>query len=416
MAKKTKSTAAKPARVKPFDAKAYLKSLLASDGVESSDFALATDQFASLSQVEETIPTGSIAIDRLTNGGWPVGRIVEVAAKEGIGKSTLLDQSIAECQRMGGIACLLDTEQSRDFRHMRALGVDMDSLIVVRAETLEDGFARIDQLVDRQSEIADLAAKSGGKPPVMLVVWDSIGATPSKGELAGGADEKHVMEAARAIKMNMRRLTQRVARLRICLVLANHVYKDNMSGMGKYAPMISYGGSGILYHTSLRLFLRKKMPIKVGGVPVGHEIEAVLKKTRVNKPRPPAIAGLVYGCGVYNAWTLYEWGKANTAPSGKPWIVQRGAWSTLQLPDGTEEKFQNAFVGLGEILQAQPAAYTALIAHYFAEEVTDDEAAQNRRTSDDEAENEAEGEVSESGAKAATGDAFAAAFAAGDPS
>lgn len=249
----------------------------------------------------------------------------------------------------------------------------------------------------------------------MLVVWDSIGATPSKAELAGAPDEKHMQVAARAIKMNMRRLTQSVARQRICLVLANHVYKDVGSGMGKYAPMISYGGSGILYHTSLRLLLKKKLPIKVGGVHVGHEIEAVIRKTRVNRPRPPALAGLVYGCGVYNAWTLHEWGKTSTAPNGKPWIVQRGAWSTLQLPDGTEEKFQHSYVGLGEVLQAQPAVYASLIAHYFAEEVIDDEAAQNRRTSDDEAENEAEGEVSESGAKAGTGDAFAAAFA-GDPS
>jgi len=219
-----------------------------------------------------------------------------------------------------------------------------------------------------------LLAKANLRPPRMLIFWDSLGGTPTRGERDGSADESHVSEAARSIKMNMRRLAQRIAKARAVLIFSNQFYEN----IGGYGGLKSYGGSGIRYFASLRLWLTKKNGLKVGDGVVGHIIEAKLRKTRVSIPKPPCELGLIYGAGIHNAWTLWEWGKKNGVGPGHKWCEQAGAWSYLVYPPGSGlvsangqpyETFQRTFLGFAEQLAAHPDVYRHMAAGYMAEQV-----------------------------------------------
>lgn len=322
--------------------------------------------------ISEFISTGSLAVDKLIggrNGGWPIGRLSECASWEGVGKSTLLDQSIAQVQRMGGIAAVIDSEHSRDASYTRRLGVNTDTLIAKPVETVEDVFTATDSVLTVQEKLTVEAAKRKQRPPPLLLVWDSLGATPTKRELEGEPDDKHVAEAAKVIKMNFRRICARIADLRIAFVFVNHFYTD----IGPFATMKTSGGSGVRYFTSLRLWLSQKHQIKIGESIFGHEVEAKTKKTRVRSPRPPATAGLIYGAGFDNAWTLYTWGKGVGLSADHKWIVETPQWQYLMLPDGSHVPFQQKFLGLGKVFAEKPEVY-AMMAEHFMRDGEDDRA------------------------------------------
>lgn len=352
----------KPARKpKPgLTAKDYLDELRAlKKPKEDEEFAFFSDDLFT-HPVTEWIPSGSLAIDKLTGGGWPVGRISECAAWESVGKSTLLDQSIAQCQRIGGVACLIDTEAARDERYSRLLGVDLDKLIVHSAETIEAAFTGIDKMLAVQEKLVD-EAKGKAQPPILFIVWDSVGGTPTVAERDGAADEAHVMEAARSIKMNFRRLALRLSSLRAALVCTNHFYQT----IGPFASLKTYGGSGIRYFTSLRVWLTKKDTLRMGTEQVGHAIEAKLKKTRIGPPTAPVEVGLLWNAGIDNAYSLFEWGKTHGVSPEHRWVALHGSWYYLMLPDGTHETFQRGFVGLGELFQRRMDVYELMATAYM---------------------------------------------------
>lgn len=342
----------------------YLAALRGIKGVEEGDYAFFGDDLAWTSSVEEFISTGSLALNRLTGGGWPVGRLTELAAWEGVGKTTLLDQSIALHQASGGIAVLIDSEQARDESYSVKLGVNPKELIIRKALTLEQGFEGLDQVLAIQEAHMEKLAAKGLKVPPMLIVWDSLGGTPAAAEYEGEAGDKHVGVASRIIKMNFRRMTQRLAHCRAAFVFGNHFYQT----MGPFASLVTYGGSGIRYYTSLRLWLSRTGSLKVGDRVVGHKIEAKLRKTRISRPRPPAEVGLVYGSGLHNAYSLFEWGKTHGEKPGHKWVKHSGQWSYLMFEDGTYEAFQQSFVGFGELLQKRPDLYEMIAQKYHAED------------------------------------------------
>jgi recombination protein RecA len=364
MAKTTKKAAAKKSRKKaaakkPPTPKQYLKALKERSGKKGPAWGmLSEDVFATA--VKERVPTGSLAVDRLTGGGWPVTRIVEVASWENVGKSTLLDQSLASVQRMGGIAALIDTETARDEVYTAKLGVDVDELLVQPAETIEEVFLALDYLLDLQEKVrADLKAE----PPIMLIVWDAIGGTMSDAEKEGEPDDKHVGVAARVIKMNFRRICLRLARNRAVLICANHFYKTIG---GPMSTLVTYGGSGIRYFTSLRVWLRATGKIKIGDTEVGHSVETKLKKTKIGKPRPPEEAGLIWGAGFDNSYSLFNWGLTHGVSESHRWVARSGSWYYLMLPDGTSEGFQHGFAGFGAVLQQRPDIYAEMAEQYLS--------------------------------------------------
>ena len=353
-------------RRKPPSPAEYLKRL---KSVSDDDFGFFGDPELA-STVTTFFSTGSLAIDRLIGGGWPITRITELAAWEGIGKSTLLDQSIAQCQCAGGIAALIDSEHARDESYSVSLGVDPRKLIKKRINeviTLEAGFEACDQLLEVQAGIAQEMAPL--PPPPMLIVWDSIGGTPTNAEIAAKASDKERADAAKVIKRNLRRLTQKVAVLNVALVFSNHFYS---SVGGSFSYLSSYGGSGIKMFTSLRVWLSRGSNLELtwDGQKhvVGHEVEAKLKKTRIVKPRPPAKCGLIYGAGFDNAYTLFDWGINHGVAEGHEWIRRGGGgWSYLMLPDGEHIAFKKQFVGLGEVFAQHPEWYQKMAAQYLQE-------------------------------------------------
>lgn len=317
--------------------------------------------------VSERIPTGSLALDRLTGGGWPVGRIIEVCAWEGVGKSTLLDQAAAQVQRLGGVPVLIDSERARDLAYTAKLGVALGKCILAEAEDVEEAFQRIDEVIALQ-EKKRLDAKAKEVVPPVLIVWDSLGGTPAREELEGAPDDDHVSPAARLVSMNLRRIVGRLIENRTTLVFANHFYKT-IGGMGQ---LVAFGGKGVRYYTSLRVWLSRTENLKIGDRIVGHEIEAKLRKTRVGKPRAPTTLGLVHGMGIDNAYTLFEWGKLHGVGGEHPdhrWVVSRGRYNYLVVP-GVEESitFERGFIGLGQVLAENQAAYQQLAAAYLASE------------------------------------------------
>jgi recombination protein RecA len=336
--------------------KAYLKRL---KGLKASGFSTFDDDFLSAGSFSEFIPTGSLAVDKIIRG-WPVGGISECAAWEHVAKSHLLDLSLAQCQRLGGITALIDSEKAREKKWTRAAGVDTARLILKQADTLEQAFAGIDELCDAQESFL----KENVKVPMMLIGWDSLGGMPSKAELEGVADDKHMAVAARVIKMNFRRITQRLARLRIALVFTNHFYEN----IGGYGGLKTYGGSGVRYHTAVRIWLTSPGKVMVGEREVGHIVRVKAKKNRVRGVGgEPIDTALIYGAGIDNAYTLFEWG-LETSNGEQKWIVRNGAWYWLHLPELEPIAFQNKSQGLGQILRAHPEFYQTMVDAFLKEE------------------------------------------------
>lgn len=362
--KKTAARKPKKKTKKPPTAAQYLALLKQDAGPKGPAWGmLSEDLFATA--VTERIPTGSLGVDRLMGGGYAMGRITEVAAWENVGKTTLLDQGMAQCQRQGGIAALFDTETARDEAYTARLGVDIDKLIVRPADTIEQVFSGIDALLDIQEKIA---ADLKGPPPPLLMVWDAIGGTQSEAEKKGEADDKHVGVAARNIKQNFRRICLRLPGARAALVCANHFYRTIG---GSFSTTVSYGGSGIRYFSSFRLWLFNKGPIKVRvdgeELAVGHIVEAKTKKTRIGKPHAPIETGLIWGSGFDNSYVLHEWGQKHGASAGHTWITRHGNWYYLMLPDGTHQGYQRKFAGLGQVFQERPDIYAQMAEQYLSD-------------------------------------------------
>lgn len=337
----------------------YLKRLKKMEG--GTDFSMFNDDEIARN-FKEFIPTGSLAIDKRING-WPVGGISECASWEHVGKSTLLDQSMAQCQRMGGIAVLIDSEKAREQVWTELMGVDTSQLLVQQADTMELAFSGIEKVLSVQEAMIN-ARKD--PPPPMLIVWDSLGGTPTKAELAGQPDDQYMAVAAKVIKMNFRRLTQRLYKLRVALVFANHFYEN----IGGYGGLKTYGGSGIRYHTSVRVWLTSPEKIKFGDKEIGHVIRVKLKKNRIKGVKDPIDTALVYGAGVDNSYTLFEWGKDALNSDDQPWIIAppKNAWQWLYPGGGVEPiSFQRKFIGLGKVFTDNPRLYTKMAAQFLAD-------------------------------------------------
>ncbi len=355
----------KPRAAKVPDASDYLAELLKLRGKnEPEDFAFFNE--ALYGEAVERMGTGLLGLDKLIGGGWPVGRMIEIAGWEGAGKSTLLDQSIAQWQRSGGIAHLIDNGEGRDIKYTKSLGVNVNKLITSEVEMVEEAFLAIDKILAIQIKHFVELEKAKQKPPPLLIAWDSLGGTLAKEEFEGDADDAHVAVAARIINLNFKRILSKLAHYRVTLIFTNHFYKTIPGGY-----LVSYGGKGPRYYPSIRLWLRKMDGINISTVQQGSEVEAKLKKTKIGRPKPPEVLGMIHNAGFDNSWTLFNWGKTHGIGGDYPdhrWVKQAGPWCYL-LPPGYETiTFQKSFRGLGEILSDNPEIYKTMVAAYLADE------------------------------------------------
>lgn len=310
--------------------------------------------------IKEFVSTGNLELDRVMGGGWPVGGISECRGYEGVGKSVVLDQSFAQAQRNGFVTVFLDSEKSRDAAWTKTLGVDPAKLIATPVDCIEDALDAVDRLLTVQEALVE-----DGRAKPMLIGWDSLGATPPRVELEGAADDAHVAVAARRIKQGFRRLTQRLYRARVAFVFANHVYRL----IGPFGGGLqSSGGSGVRFHTHVRLDCARTGQITLGSdrEVVGHTIKVRTVKNRVIGVQPAVEVGLIYGAGIDNSYTLFEWGVKKDVR----WI-QKGSqgWYYLYDPWNPEQliNFKRKWLGLGAILTERADIYQAMVNGFLEE-------------------------------------------------
>lgn len=334
----------------------------------AADFGVLAD--ALFGRVDEWYSTGVLALDKMLGGGWPAGRISEICGWESTGKSSGLDQTIAQAQRAGSLCALVDSEQARETAYTARLGVAVDRVVLAEADDIEDGFVQVDKILTVQERRrAELERhRSKDRVPPVFIAWDSLGGTPARVEVESAADDAHVAAAARVINLDFRRIIARLAKNRVTLVFSNHFYKQIGGLAGGH--LVAYGGKAVRYYPSIRLWISRTGALKLGDRIVGHTVEAKLRKTKVGLWKPPVELGFVEGAGFDNAYSLYEWGRKHGVGPSYPehrYVAERGRYKYLSVPGQSEEvAFEDGFVGLGRLLSERPELYQVLAAAFMA--------------------------------------------------
>ena len=266
----------------------------------------------------ETVPTGALALDlALGIGGLPRGRVCEIYGPEGSGKTTLATHVVAEAQRNGGICAYIDAEHAMDPTYARAIGVDVDELLISQPDTGEQAL-----------EIADMLIRSGA---LDVVVVDSVAALTPRAEIEGEMGDSHVGLQARLMSQALRKLTSNLNKSKTICVFINQLREK--IGVMFGSPETTPGGRALKFYSSVRLDIRRIEAIKDGVEVVGNRTRVKVVKNKCAPPFRQAEFDVMYGKGISREGSVLDLG-VDLGVVGKS-----GAWYTYegeQLGQGRE--------------------------------------------------------------------------------
>ena len=282
-----------------------------------------------------------LAISNRPNGGFPVGRITEITGLEASGKSLLAAHALTDTQRQGGLAVYIDTESAVSREFLEAIGLDLTKMLYVPLETIEDIFESIENIVE--------SVRKSNKDKLVTIIVDSVMGASTKQEMAAEFDKDgYATSKSIILSKGMRKLTNMIAREKICLIFTNQL--RTRLGVSFGDPWTTSGGKAIPFHASVRLRLKSVGQIKVKDNIIGIKTRAQVIKNRMGPPLKSVDYDIYFESGID------DFGGFLNIMKDYNIVKQAGAWYTYVNKSTAEEiKFQSK--DFESTIKANPELY-----------------------------------------------------------